>query len=45
MSKALIELAGIERVFHLGDIEVHALRQLELHIDSGEYVAVMGPSG
>jgi len=45
MSKALIELAGIERVFHLGDSEVHALRQLELHIDSGEYVAVMGPSG
>ena len=42
---SLIELAGIERVFHLGDSEVHALRQLELRIDSGEYVAVMGPSG
>ena len=45
MGSALIELAGIERVFHLGDSEVHALRQLELRIDSGEYVAVMGPSG
>jgi len=45
MSNALIELSGIERVFHLGDSEVHALRQLALHIDSGEYVAVMGPSG
>ena len=42
---ALIELSGIERVFHLGDSEVHALRQLELRIDAGEYVAVMGPSG
>jgi len=42
---ALIELSGIERIFHLGDSEVHALRQLELRIDSGEYVAVMGPSG
>ena len=41
----LIELAGIERIFHLGDSEVHALRQLELTIDAGEYVAVMGPSG
>jgi len=41
----LIELSGIERIFHLGDSEVHALRQLELRIDSGEYVAVMGPSG
>ena len=45
MSRALIELAGIERVFHLGDSEVHALRQLELRIQGGEYVAVMGPSG
>ena len=42
---ALIELAGIERVFHLGDSEVHALHELELRIDPGEYVAVMGPSG
>ncbi len=45
MSPALIELAGIERVFHLGDSEVHALRNLSLKIGAGEYVAVMGPSG
>jgi putative ABC transport system ATP-binding protein len=42
---ALIELSGIERIFHLGDSEVHALRHLNLSIDTGEYVAVMGPSG
>lgn len=41
----LIELSGIERVFHLGDTEVHALSQLNLTIDAGEYVAIMGPSG
>lgn len=45
MTAALIELAGIERVFHLGDSEVHALRQLDLAITAGEYVAVMGVSG
>ncbi len=45
MSAAQIELCGIERVFHLGDSEVHALRQLDLSIVAGEYVAVMGPSG
>jgi putative ABC transport system ATP-binding protein len=45
MSPAQIELAGIERVFHLGDSEVHALRDLNLCIGAGEYVAVMGPSG
>lgn len=45
MSVAQIELTGIERVFHLGDSEVHALRNLTLSIAAGEYVAVMGPSG
>ena len=45
MGNALIELSGIERIFRLGDSEVHALRQLDLRIDSGEYAAVMGPSG
>jgi len=42
---ALIELSGIERIFTLGDSEVHALRALDLAIGSGEYVAIMGPSG
>ncbi len=42
---ALIELKGIERVFQLGDAAVHALAGLDLCIDNGEYVAVMGPSG
>jgi len=40
-----IRLSGIERVFHLGDSEVHALRHLDVAIAPGEYVAVMGPSG
>lgn len=41
----LIELAGIERIFQLGDSTVHALQSLDLSIAAGEYVAVMGPSG
>jgi len=45
MDQPLIALSGVERVFQLGDSEVHALHQLDLQIDSGEYVAVMGPSG
>lgn len=45
MQKPLIELIGIKRVFHLGDSEVHALRHLDVSIDAGEYVAVMGQSG
>ena len=45
MGQPLIALTGVERVFQLGDSEVHALHQLDLQIDAGEYVAVMGPSG
>ena len=41
----LIELAGIDRSFLLGDTTVHALAGLNLQINAGEYVAVMGPSG
>jgi putative ABC transport system ATP-binding protein len=42
---AVIQLAGIERVFHLGDSVVHALTHLDVGIEAGEYVAIMGPSG
>ncbi|MDI6748967.1 MAG: ABC transporter ATP-binding protein [Rhodocyclaceae bacterium] len=41
----LIELSGIERVFRLGDSEVHALANLDLVVEAGEYLAVMGTSG
>ena len=40
-----IELSGIERTFHLGDSDVHALRSINVTLMPGEYVAVMGPSG
>ena len=41
----MIELEGIHRVFQVGDEKVHALRDLDLTIPQGEYVAIMGPSG
>ncbi len=40
-----VELDGVDRVFRLGDTEVHALRSVSVTIGVGEYVAVMGPSG
>jgi putative ABC transport system ATP-binding protein len=41
----LIELAGITKVYGRGAYAVHALGGIDLHIDRGEFVAVMGPSG
>lgn len=41
----MIQLSGIQRVFHVGDEEVHALRGVDLTIGTGEYLSIMGPSG
>jgi macrolide transport system ATP-binding/permease protein len=40
-----IQLSGIERTFHLDSVEVHALRGVDLTIQTGEFVAIMGSSG
>jgi len=41
----MIELQNIQRVFQVGDQQVHALRDIDLRITPGEYVSIMGPSG
>ncbi len=45
MAKAVIEINGIGKTYRIGDVEVHALRKVDLLINRGEYVALMGPSG
>jgi putative ABC transport system ATP-binding protein len=41
----VISLTGIKKEFTVGDEQVHALRQVDLNIELGEYVSIMGPSG
>lgn len=41
----MIELKDVHRDFQVGDQQVHALDDVNLSIDSGEYVSIMGPSG
>jgi putative ABC transport system ATP-binding protein len=45
MVNALISLQNIRKTYVLGDQTVHALKQIDLDIHQGEYVALMGPSG
>ncbi|MCZ6778857.1 MAG: ABC transporter ATP-binding protein [Acidobacteriota bacterium] len=41
----MIELQGVTRVFNVGDTQVRALDGLDLKVDPGDYLAIMGPSG
>jgi len=41
----LIELTGVSQVHRVGDQDVHALRDVDLSVEPGEYMAIMGPSG
>lgn len=45
MSDAVIRTQGLTRSFQMGSTTVHALRGVDLTIERGEYVAIMGPSG
>lgn len=43
--KSIIALNQVSKTYHLGGAEVHALQEIDLNIDPGEFVAVWGPSG
>ena len=41
----IIQTHGLEKIYHMGDSEVRALDGVDIRIEPGEFVAVMGPSG
>src|SRR5450830_774873 len=45
MTEPIIGLEHVTRTYHAGDVDVHALQDVSLTINSGEFVAIMGSSG
>src|ERR1700693_4894865 len=44
-TSAVIEIKNITRVYHAGDVDVNALRGVDLVVARGEFVAIVGSSG
>jgi putative ABC transport system ATP-binding protein len=42
---AMIRVRGLRKTYRTGDVDVHALRGVDLDAARGEFLAVMGPSG
>ena len=45
MTNLVVEAKELTKVYQMGDVEVHALRGLNINIEKGEVLSIMGPSG
>jgi putative ABC transport system ATP-binding protein len=41
----MIEIRDLTKTFHVGEVDVHALRGVNLEVTRGEFIAIVGPSG
>ena len=45
MRTTLFDLRDLAKVYRMGEVEVHALRQINLQLHEGQFVVLLGPSG
>jgi putative ABC transport system ATP-binding protein len=44
-AKAVFQAQGLSKVYHMGEVDVFALREVDLELFAGEFVVLLGPSG
>jgi putative ABC transport system ATP-binding protein len=45
MAAPLFSITDLAKVYHMGEVEVHALKQVTLELYEGQFVVLLGPSG
>src|SRR3989304_741943 len=45
MSPPLFDIRDLAKTYSMGEVEVHALRRVNLTLDEGKFVVLLGPSG
>jgi putative ABC transport system ATP-binding protein len=45
MGAPLFTITDLAKVYHMGEVEVHALKQVTLELNEGQFVVLLGPSG
>ena len=43
--QTIVRVKGVQKIYQMGKVEVQALKGVDLEVNAGEYMSIMGPSG